>query len=288
MNEKLPSQVWEFSAENCPNGSLAKVAKFHTNPYNFVACLPKPYKLSILGDIWRATILPFSSSKYFCAWLRLSNLVDLSFERISFSIKRKTTILLPSPLTFLKWPMFWFCLSNEPPEPFVLSVPRSNRLRLSRARGACFNLVRPVLLYGCEACKLTATEEKKMDRFQFICLRRILRIWWPQRILKDTISQVTGVKRISNEIRRRRWNWIGHVLRKERDDDYMVAMVWQPEGKGREKWDDLKPHGEERWKKNPCKRDRPAGQKSGAQHKTGLVGARKLQPYAPRGVEKTN
>ena len=27
-----------------------------------------PYKLSILGDIWRATILPFSSSKYFYSW----------------------------------------------------------------------------------------------------------------------------------------------------------------------------------------------------------------------------
>ena len=38
MNEKLPNQV--FRRENCPNASLAKVAKFHTNPYNFVACLP--------------------------------------------------------------------------------------------------------------------------------------------------------------------------------------------------------------------------------------------------------
>ena len=50
-NEELPSQVQEFPAENCSNGSLAKFAKFHTNPYNFVACLPNPYKLSILGDI---------------------------------------------------------------------------------------------------------------------------------------------------------------------------------------------------------------------------------------------
>ena len=50
MNEKLPYQLKEFSVENCPNGSLAKVAKFHTNPYNFVACLPNPYKLSILDD----------------------------------------------------------------------------------------------------------------------------------------------------------------------------------------------------------------------------------------------
>ena len=50
MNEKLPNQ--EFSVQNCPNGTLKKVVKFHTNPnYNFVACLPNPYKLSILVDI---------------------------------------------------------------------------------------------------------------------------------------------------------------------------------------------------------------------------------------------
>ena len=51
MNEKLSDQVQEFSVENCPNGNLAKAAKFHTNPYNFLACLPNPCKLSILGDI---------------------------------------------------------------------------------------------------------------------------------------------------------------------------------------------------------------------------------------------
>ena len=65
VDEKLLNQVQEFSAKNCPNGSLAKVAKFHTNPYNFLACLPNPYKLSILGDIWRPIILPFSSYAWF-------------------------------------------------------------------------------------------------------------------------------------------------------------------------------------------------------------------------------
>ena len=65
MNEKLPDQVQEFSVEHCPYENLAKVAKFDTSPYNFLACLPNQYKLSILGDICRATILPFSSSKYF-------------------------------------------------------------------------------------------------------------------------------------------------------------------------------------------------------------------------------
>nr|KAG5694275.1 hypothetical protein BaRGS_031993 [Batillaria attramentaria] len=124
--------------------------------------------------------------------------------------------------------------------------------RLSKARGAFYNLtkiwrtrnigrntkiklfktlVRPVLLYGCEAWKITKTEEEKMDSFQYMCLRKILRIWWPQRISNKTISETSGVAKISEEIRRRRWNWIGHVLRKERNNDCMVAMGWQPEGK---------------------------------------------------------
>ena len=33
------------------------------------------------------------------------NLVDLSFEYLSFSNKQRTTQLFPSPLTFLQWPM---------------------------------------------------------------------------------------------------------------------------------------------------------------------------------------
>ena len=69
--------------------------------------------------------------------------------------------------------------------------------RLSKVRGAFFNLkkiwntrsigrntkinlfktlVRPVLLYGCDAWKLIAAEEKKLDGFQFTWLRQILRI----------------------------------------------------------------------------------------------------------------
>ena len=49
-------------------GAPQKWEKFHTNPCSVLACLPNPYKLSILGDIWRATILLFSSSKYFYSW----------------------------------------------------------------------------------------------------------------------------------------------------------------------------------------------------------------------------
>ena len=69
-----------------------------------------------------------------------------------------------------------------------------------------------------------------------------------------------------------------------------MTAWWQWSGnlKGREKWDDLKPHGEGRWKKNPGKRNIPAGRKSEAQRKTGLVGERQLQPYAPHDVKRNN
>ena len=44
---------------------------------------PNPYKLSILDDIWRAIIFPFSSLNTLILG-KDSNLVDLSFEDLSF------------------------------------------------------------------------------------------------------------------------------------------------------------------------------------------------------------
>jgi len=91
--------------------------------------------------------------------------------------------------------------------------------------------VRPVLLYECQAWKINKTEKKRRDRFHFTCLSKILRTWWPKRVRNEAISEITGVNTISDEIRIRGWNWIGHVLRKERNNDCMVAMEWQPEGR---------------------------------------------------------
>ena len=57
--KSYPTKFKSFLWKIVQMGTLQKL----TNPYKFLACLPNPYKLSILGDIWRATILPFSSSK---------------------------------------------------------------------------------------------------------------------------------------------------------------------------------------------------------------------------------
>ena len=46
-----------------------------------------------------------------------------------------------------------------------------------------------------------------------------------------TVLEMAETGKTSEEVRRRRWNWIGHVMRMERDSDCTVALGWAPEGK---------------------------------------------------------
>ena len=93
------------------------------------------------------------------------------------------------------------------------------------------SLVLSVLLYGCETWKLTKGEEEKLDIFQSKCLRRIFKIRWEQHVSNETILEMAETGKISGEVRRRRWNWIGHIMRGERNNDCAVALGWTPEGR---------------------------------------------------------
>jgi len=93
------------------------------------------------------------------------------------------------------------------------------------------SLVLSYLLYGCETWKLTLTEERRKDTFQTKCLRRILKIRWQQHILNKTVLEMAEVDNISDEVRRRRWNWTGHILRKNPKDDCAVSLGWTLKGR---------------------------------------------------------
>ena len=93
------------------------------------------------------------------------------------------------------------------------------------------SLVLSVLLYECETWKLTKGEEEKLDIFQTKCLSRIFKIRWQQHVSNETILEMAETGRISWEVRRRRWNWIGHIMRGEKNNDCAVALGWTPEGK---------------------------------------------------------
>lgn len=84
---------------------------------------------------------------------------------------------------------------------------------------------------------LLQTEEEQIDFF----LTKYLRVQWQQRIPDLTLLKTAETSNISGEIRRRRGNWIGHILRKVPADDCAVALRWKPEerskrGRLKPKW----------------------------------------------------
>ena len=81
-------------------------------------------------------------------------------------------------------------------------------------------------LYSAESWKMTKTISHKLEVFQNRCLRRILRIYWPQTILNYELRRRTGTEPITQQVRRKRWKWISHVLRMPPAALPRVALRW--------------------------------------------------------------
>ena len=88
--------------------------------------------------------------------------------------------------------------------------------------------VKSVLLYGCETWLVTNEIQCKIQTFVIICLRYILRIWWPNISNKD-LWKVTGQEDINLKIKRK-FRWISHTLRKEDGEIPKAALLWNPQG----------------------------------------------------------
>ncbi|XP_078352399.1 uncharacterized protein LOC144637125 [Oculina patagonica] len=80
---------------------------------------------------------------------------------------------------------------------------------------------------------MTKGDEAKLDTFLHKCLRRILRIYWPMRVSNEEVRRQAKTCTTSEQIRRRRWRWIGHVLRMGHQQHPRIALTWAPEGKRR-------------------------------------------------------
>ena len=75
--------------------------------------------------------------------------------------------------------------------------------------------VKFILLYGSKTWRLTKTIVKfKLQAFSNRRLRYILGVLWPRKILNEDLWQRTKQERVEDSIRRRKWKWIGHTLRK--------------------------------------------------------------------------
>ena len=88
-----------------------------------------------------------------------------------------------------------------------------------------------VLLYGAECWRVTVQDLNKLSSFHNGCLRKILKVFWPQKITNKLLHETTGSEDITTLLKRKRWSWIGHVLRRENDDLTKTALRWTPEGR---------------------------------------------------------
>jgi len=53
----------------------------------------------------------------------------------------------------------------------------------------------------------------------------MLRIWWPNIISNKYLWKVTGQEDINLEIRKRKFRWIGHTLRKDNGEIPKAALL---------------------------------------------------------------
>src|SRR5262249_34722918 len=134
-----------------------------------------------------------------------------------------------------------------------------------------------VLLYGCETWKMTSTIENKIQVFVNRCLRRILKIRWPETINNAELWSTTKCERMNPLIKRQKWNWIGPTIRRPAGDIAKTALDSNPQGtrrRGRPK---------QTWKRTVVDEARRAG-KEWSEVKALAQNRIRWRPMLPRGV----
>ena len=83
-----------------------------------------------------------------------------------------------------------------------------------------------VLLYGSSTWKVTKSITTKLQVFVNRCLRSIFHIYWPNTIYNMNLLKMADMQQIDVIIRRHKWGWIGHTLRKDESSVAPQAMQW--------------------------------------------------------------
>ena len=70
-----------------------------------------------------------------------------------------------------------------------------------------------IALYGAENWTLRAADQKHLESFEMWCWRRIEKISWTDHVRnEEVLLTVSEQRNILREIRKRKANWIGHIL----------------------------------------------------------------------------
>jgi len=113
----------------------------------------------------------------------------------------------------------------------LTNIWKSKDLRMQTKLKVFNSCVIPVLIYGCESWKSTQASDKKLNSFENKCLRKLLNLKWSDFVTNNTIRDQTHQEFVSNVVRKRRWNYLGHVLRSDEKRLNRQVLMWTPGGK---------------------------------------------------------
>ncbi|RUS76284.1 hypothetical protein EGW08_015956 [Elysia chlorotica] len=102
------------------------------------------------------------------------------------------------------------------------ALAQHNKIRIFNSN------VKSVLLYGSETWRTTKTNTQKLQTFINRCLRNILNIRWPEVISNQDLWERTRQAPIEQEIKKRKWGWMGHTLRKPSSNTTRQSLEWNP------------------------------------------------------------
>ena len=72
-----------------------------------------------------------------------------------------------------------------------------------------------IALYGAETWTLRAVDQKHLESFEMWCCRRMEKISWTDHVRnEEVLLRVKEQRNILHEIRKRKANWIDHILRR--------------------------------------------------------------------------
>ena len=92
-------------------------------------------------------------------------------------------------------------------------------------------------LYGAETWTLRSADQKYLESFEMWCWRRMEKISWTDHVRNEEVLLSVNEQRIIlHEIRKRKANWIGHILRR----NCLLKQVIEGKIKGRWKWQEDK------------------------------------------------
>ena len=116
---------------------------------------------------------------------------------------------------------------------FVLFSPlrRSKEISLRTKLGIFNTKVKSVLMYGAETWIVTKKISDKIQAFTNCCLGNILGVRLLNTISSEDWLAKTQEQKMKTQIRRKKWNWIGHMLRKPHNSITKQALIWNPQGK---------------------------------------------------------